>query len=167
MDAKFLSFRRLAKVRFQPETTRSGGMHGWIAHFVARLAKCLGAGHRGICIAEHVLRRAIATAAESDADARGCEDRLPIDIEGRLYVLLNSFRHPNSFAGIPDVIQQDGELVASQSRQYAGFLQLPSHPALPPNATSHHPAESNPAADRQSAPEASRPPRFPGCHSLF
>ena len=105
-------------------------MHRWIAHFVARLAKSFGPGHRSICIAQHIFRGAVAGAAKGNADTRRGEHRLSIDIKGCLNGLLDSFGHANSFTGIPDVIQQDREFIASQPRQYAD---LPSadRPFLP------------------------------------
>src|SRR5580704_11596648 len=94
-------------------------MHGWIAHLVPGLTKSFGTRHRCVRIAEHILRRAIPAAAECNTHARCCEYGLPIDIKGQFEVLLNSFSYANSFASVPNVIQQDGEFIASHSGHYA------------------------------------------------
>src|SRR5579859_2119368 len=115
MNDKFLVFRPPAKIGFQLESARRRGVHRWIAHFIPRLAKSLGPRHGSVCIAEHIFRRAIASAAKRNTHARRGVHRLSVDLEWRLDGLLDSFGHTNSFTSIQDVIQQDRKFIAFYS----------------------------------------------------
>src|SRR5882724_3717708 len=99
VNAKFLSFRRAAKICFQPQAARGGGVHRRIAHFIPPLSEDLSPGHCGIGIAQHVFRCAVTATAKCNADARCGKHTLSIDIEGRLDVVLNSFGHPDALTG--------------------------------------------------------------------
>ncbi len=81
-----------------------------------RLAAALGAVHRDIGIAQQAVGGVRARGAEGDADA-GRDVELPASkIEGRQELLGDAVRHDTGPRLAMEALQQDNELVASQTR---------------------------------------------------
>jgi len=83
----------------------------------ARLAVGLGAVHRGVGIAHECVGAIVSGRAEGDADARGREHFLAIELERGRQLLGDPLRHANGVPDLRDLLEQDGELVATETRR--------------------------------------------------
>ena len=68
-------------------------------------------------VPQHFFRPYVARAADGDANRGRREHLMPFDVERLLQRQPQPLRHPDRVAGVGDVVEEDGELVASEARQ--------------------------------------------------
>ena len=95
-----------------------GGVELGPEHRVAALARALRVVHRRVGLAEQA-RAARAGAAERDADAGAREDLGALDDDRPVEALEQAAGHDLRLRGV-DALEQDGELVAAQTRDGVG-----------------------------------------------
>ena len=93
--------------------------HSLLEHHMARLAERLRAIHRSVGVAQQFLRVLVVRAAHRDADARRDEDvASAVDLHRLPEERLHALGHEFDVAGPVDTIEENGELVATQSCEH-------------------------------------------------
>jgi len=82
MQAEFPALQCFAEIGFQRQQMHGLGMHRRVEHFIATLARELGAVHSSVGVAQQLFRAARLARAHGDADAGGRVDFLPVEFEG-------------------------------------------------------------------------------------
>ena len=95
-------------------------------HLVARPALALGQVHRLVGVADQVLGRRLATGADRDADTGRDGGVVSVDAERVLQRRLDPLGHRDRVTHVGNVLEQDRELVSTESRDrvlgpYAGL----------------------------------------------
>ena len=106
---------RLAQLALHVEPAHHLVVHGGVEHGVAALAVGLGAVHGDVGVAHHLLRLGLG-GRERDPD-RGADEQLaPVEQERRLQAVQDALGDDRRLARVADVVEQERELVAAESR---------------------------------------------------
>ena len=108
--------QRAPQVAFEPQAMRDLGVQRRVEQREPRLAAGLGLVHRGVGVAQHVGRRAVADAAEGDADAGAGGDLGAGDLERLAQHLEQPVGQGHCVAIAVNIFGQDREFVAAQPR---------------------------------------------------
>ena len=90
-------------------------MHAAVEDHVAGAARGLGAVHRGVGVAQQVLRPLVLGGVDGDADAGGDEDLVAAEVDRRRQALVDAVGHPHGVADVAPPFEQDRELVAADA----------------------------------------------------
>ena len=122
VDLQLVPFERPAQILFEPQPFFGRGEHRRVEDFAAGLAQFLRPIHRGIRVADHVLRALVAVGAddEPDADRR---DHLPsLQLERLRHGGTQPFGDRQRAVGVADAVEQDRELVAAHAGERVARL---------------------------------------------
>ncbi len=109
----------VSQVPFERQAFNRALMHRHVEDDATAAAGRLRTVHGEIRITHQLFTGTQQRRADGDADARGGKDLLSLEAERRRQRLLDTFGDPHRITGIADIFQQNGELVATESRQGA------------------------------------------------
>jgi hypothetical protein len=96
---------------------------------MTRTAVAFGVIHRHIRIAHQLIGHVLTTAAESDSNARGNADPMPLDMEREGERLINPVGQQLHIGFVVQVLAQDDEFITRHPRQRVPWTQQPRQPA--------------------------------------
>src|SRR6267378_5931962 len=91
-------------------------MHLEIEKLVAGFARILRAVHRSVSIAQYEVWLVVSTRAQGNTDTRRSEGLVATQLERPQQLLLNLFRDADSITRVLDSVEQNSELVPSETR---------------------------------------------------
>ena len=121
---EFLPLDGIAQIGFDLQAASNGGAHLGIEDLEARFTAGLRTIHGGIGVAQKLLRVLVAQSAHGNSDADGREDFSLVDVKGLSHVLHQPFCDAHDIGRLPEVTEQNGELVSTEPCDGDGFLIL-------------------------------------------
>jgi len=110
-----LFFDRLSQLGLDPQEGHHAAVHRLVEHLVAAAAGRLGPVHRRVGVAQDLFRSLIARVGERHPDAGRGEDLATADQELLADQILDALGHPGRVARALDVVEEDHELVSTET----------------------------------------------------
>ena len=116
---ELLALDRVAQIGLELEPLHRFGVHARFVAAVLPLPALLRDVHRHVGVAQQIARRVIRV-RDGDADARGREHFLPLEMEGVLHELEHALDHSHGRIVVRRILDEDRELVAAEARDRVG-----------------------------------------------
>src|SRR5216684_1308861 len=116
VETELAALQRAAQVGLELEQLHRAVVHGGVELYAASAALRLGAIEGGVCVAQEILGPGVECVAVGDADAHAAEHLLATEHERGAQRVLKTVGHLERIVARLHVLEQDGELVAAQTR---------------------------------------------------
>ena len=116
MQNELVALGRTPQRVLELEQAHRALVHRLVEDLEPRLARGLRLVHRGVGIAQQVLRAFVLRAAVDNADRQGGENVLTADPDWRLEGVEDPLHHVSRVVPIVEVVEQDREFVSSEAR---------------------------------------------------
>ena len=128
-DGDLLPIERHAELALERQAALVLAAHGGVEDLDAVGAGALGAQHGDLAVPQHFLRRGLRAVVHHDADGRGQNDLLGADLHGRAQRAADPLGECRDVVRIAVGDEQDGELVAAETRQRVLRIEMAAEPA--------------------------------------
>src|SRR5436309_8622649 len=121
VNAEFFAIECAPQVVLHLQQINRPRVHSLVENLVAGFALRLGAIHRGVSVAQHVLWIIVPGRTQRDADTGRRKYFMTAEVEGRVQLFLYAYGHAGGLRRVGNAVEQDRKLVAAQTRNHVNF----------------------------------------------
>ena len=116
VDLEFLALESSSQIRIELQKGQNPIVHGAIEYLIASSTFFFGPIHGDIGISENIFGQFVAIRPQNDANTGIDKNFVGIDMKGTIEKFEQLLGQIGGLANIPNVIEDDGEFIATQSR---------------------------------------------------